>query len=94
MKSALNKILAFFGAKTVGVKYKTIEYVRHARRRMKWRQISEEEVVRTLSSPDKTVVLEDNRYHVYKVIGSRNVRVTYRLSAGKVMVLTVVDKSD
>lgn len=33
---------------------KALRFVRHVRRRMKWRRISEEEVMLTLSNPDKT----------------------------------------
>lgn len=33
---------------------KALRFDRHARRRMQWRRISEEEVTLTLSSPDKT----------------------------------------
>ena len=94
MKSLLTKILVFLIGKRTGVKYKTLKYVRHARRRMKWRKISEEEVVRTLNDPGKVEALEENKYHAYKSIGSKNVRVTYRLSVDEIVILTVVDKSD
>ena len=94
MKSLLTKISAFFFGQKIGNKYKKIGYVRHARRRMKWRRISEEEVVKTLNNPDKTEALEENKYHAYKSIGPKNIRVTYRLSVDEVVVLTVVDKSD
>ena len=94
MKSLLTKISAFFLGKRTGAKYKTIRYVRHARRRMKWRKISEEEVVRTLNNPDKIEALEENKYHAYKLMGPKNIRVTYRLSVDEVVVLTVVDKTD
>ena len=73
---------------------KAVIYVRHARRRMQWRRISEEEVIQTLNNPDKIVPLEENKYHVYKMIGVRNIRVTYKLSGEDIVVLTVVDKSD
>jgi len=73
---------------------KVIEYVRHARQRMKWRKISEEEVRLTLDNPDKLILLEENKHHAYKVMNTRNIRVTYRLLKDSFVVLTVVDKSD
>ena len=91
----LAKIAAFLnGASSRRIKYKTIGYVRHARRRMKWRKISEEEIRRTLNNPDQVTPLEDNKYHAYKIIESRNIRVTYRLLTDALIVLSVVDKSD
>lgn len=96
MKNLLAKVVVFFDTvRNIGrVRYKTIVYVRHARRRMKWRKISEEEVVRTLNNPDKIEALEENKYHAYKLMGPKNIRVTYRLSVDEVVVLTVVDKTD
>ena len=71
-----------------------IDYIRHARRRMKWRKISEDEVTQTLNQPDKTFFLGEDKYHAYKIMGLRNIRVTYRSSGQDIIVLTVVDKSD
>ena len=93
MKNLLSKITSFFGG-SWKIKYKNIGYVRHARRRMKWRKISEEEVAQVLNDPEQTVPLEENKYHAYKIIGPRNIRVTYRMIDGEIVVLTVVDKSD
>ena len=61
---------------------------------MKWRRISENEVMQTLSRPDKTVPLGQDKYHAYKIMGSRNIRVTYKRFAEDITVLTVGDKSD
>jgi len=48
---------------------KALRFDRHARRRMKWRRISEEEVTLTLSNPDKTEQSIKGRINVYKTIG-------------------------
>ena len=57
---------------------KALRFDRHARRRMKWRRISEEEVTLTLSSPDKTEQSIKGRINVYKTIGTRYIKVTYK----------------
>ena len=57
---------------------KSLRFDRHARRRMKWRRISEEEVTLTLSNPDKTEQSIKGRINVYKTIGTRYIKVTYK----------------
>jgi hypothetical protein len=49
----------------------TVRFDRHARRRMKWRGITEEEVYLTLEKPDKTEQSIKGRINVYKVIRER-----------------------
>lgn len=95
MKNLLEKITAFFcGGNPRKVRYKSIECGRHARRRMKWRSISEEDVKQVLNNPDQIVALEENKWHACRAMGSRNIRVTYRISGDELIVLTAVDKSD
>lgn len=53
-----------------------IRFDRHARRRMKWRRISEEEVRQTLESPDQVEESVKGRTNVYKSIGQRFIKVT------------------
>ncbi len=72
---------------------KVIRFARHARRRMKWRIISEEEVKLTLSSPDKTEQSIKGRINVYKTIGTRYIKVTYKEFPDEVLIISVVDKS-
>ena len=72
---------------------KVLRFGRHARRRMKWRRISEEEVALTLSSPDKTEQSIKGRINVYKTIGMRYIKATYKEISDEVLIISVVDKS-
>ncbi len=65
---------------------KALRFDRHARRRMKWRRISEEEVTLILSSPDKTEQSIKGRINVYKTIGTRYIKVTYKEFSDEVLI--------
>lgn len=67
-------------------------YSGHARRRMQWRRISEEEVMLTLSNPDKTEQSIKGRVNVYKTIGTRYIKVTYKEFSDEILIISVVDK--
>ncbi len=73
---------------------KIIKYVRHARRRMKWRRISEPEVEQTLGNPDKIDIAQKGRKNAFKKVGKRYIRVSYRETENKIIVVSAVDKSD
>ncbi len=72
---------------------KAIRFDRHARRRMKWRKISEDEVNFVLNSPDKTEQSIKGRINVYKTLGSRYIKVTYKEFSDEIFSISVVDKS-
>jgi hypothetical protein len=72
---------------------RTIRFDRHARRRMKWRKISEDEVNLVLNSPEKTEQSIKGRTNVYKAIGSRYIKVTYKKFSEEILIISVVDKS-
>ena len=72
---------------------KNLRYDRHARRRMKWRRISEEEIALILSSPDKTEQSTKGRINVYKTIGTRYLKVTYKEFPDEILIISVVGKS-
>lgn len=71
---------------------KALRFDRHARRRMQWRRISEEEVMLTLSNPDKTEQSIKGRVNVYKTIGTRYIKVTYKEFSDEILIISVVDK--
>ena len=71
---------------------KSIKYDRHARRRMKWRKISNEEVENVLKSPDKIEQTEKGRINAFKIIGDRHLKVTYREFDVHILVISAVDK--
>ena len=70
-----------------------IKFDRHAKRRMKWRRISEEEVCLTLNTPDKIEESIQGRMNAYKSIGQRYIKVTYKKFSEEILVISVVDKS-
>ena len=72
---------------------RTIRFDRHARRRMKWRKISEDEVNLVLNSPEKTEQSIKGRTNVYKAIESRYIKVTYKEFPEGILIISVVDKS-
>lgn len=73
---------------------KPIKYDRHARRRMKWRRISQREVEQTLKEPDKTELTTYSRKNAFKRIESRYIKVTFRELEDEILVISAVDKSD
>lgn len=70
-----------------------IRFDRHAKRRMKWRRISEEEVYQTLNNPDKIEESIKGRINVYKSIGQRYIKVTYKKFSADILIISVVDKA-
>jgi chaperonin cofactor prefoldin len=70
-----------------------IRFDRHARRRMKWRRISEEEVKQTLEKPDKIEESVKGRTNVYKSIGQRFIKVTYKKFSDEILIISVVVKA-
>jgi hypothetical protein len=69
-----------------------IKFDRHAKRRMKWRRISEQEVYLALENPDKIEESIKGRTNAYKLIGKRYIKVTYKKTLEGVLVISVVDK--
>lgn len=72
---------------------KEIRFDRHARRRMKWRSISEQDVLEVLESPEKTEATIKGRLNVYKAIGNRYLKVTYKSYENHILIISAVDKS-
>lgn len=70
-----------------------IKFDRHAKRRMKWRRISEEDVCLTLENPDKVEASIKGRTNAYKAIGQRHIKVTYKEFSDKILVISAVDKA-
>lgn len=70
-----------------------IEYTRHARKRMKWRKISESEVESAVTSPDKLEPTE-NRLNAYKTIRGKMLKVTYVEFDDRTQVVTALWKGE
>jgi len=71
---------------------KRVRLDRHAKRRMKWRKISEEEVRLTLSKPDKVETSIKGRINFCKAIAERYIKVTCKELPDEILVISVVDK--
>ena len=70
-----------------------IHFSRHAKKQMRWRDISDEEVTSTLLHPEKTEPSIKGRKNVLKHIGHKWVKVTFPEEHGKIMVITAFDKN-
>lgn len=69
-----------------------IHFSRHARRQMKWRRVSDAEVLSVLDAPDRVEQSIDERSNAYKLVGDRLLKVTYVDEEGDVVVITVIEK--
>jgi hypothetical protein len=72
---------------------KNVRFDRHARRRMKWRKISEEEVLDALNRPERIEQSIRGRANVYKAVGAKHLKVTYREFSEEILVISVMDKA-
>ena len=59
---------------------------------MKWRRVSEAEVLSVLDVPDRTEQSVDERNNAYKQVGNQWLKVTHKDDAGNVVVITVIEK--
>lgn len=71
---------------------KTIQYTRHAKNRMKMRNISEAEVVEAINKNDFTESSVEDRINAWKKSGDKFIRVTYKNEPAKIVVITAVKK--
>ena len=59
---------------------------------MKWRRVSEAEIVAVLDNPDRVDQGLDNRRNAYKVLDDRFLNVTYVHEEQDIIVITVIEK--
>jgi hypothetical protein len=59
---------------------------------MKWRRVSESDVLRTLEKPDREEKSIGERINAYKVIDDRLLKVTYSHERFDTVVVTVIEK--
>lgn len=69
-----------------------VHFSRHARRQMKWRRASEEEVLRVLNNPARLEETIGERKTAYKLLGNRSLKVTYKDEKSETVVITVIEK--
>ena len=60
---------------------------------MQWRRISEEEVYLVIENPDKIEESLKGRINVYKSLGRRYIKVTYKKFSSEILIISVVDKA-
>ncbi len=68
---------------------KSIRYDRHAKRRMKEREVAEEEAEMAINNPDDIEPSIKGRKNAYKFIGNRFLRVTFKEETENILVITV-----
>ena len=69
-----------------------IKFDRHASHRMKWRGISEAEVILTLENPEKIEDTIKGRKNAYRLIEGRFIKVTYKIFPEEILVISAVVK--
>ena len=69
----------------------TIKYTRHAKNRMRWRRISQQEVEDCIANPDVTEASTTGRINAWRAVDQGYVRVTFR-DNDEILVITVVRK--
>ena len=71
---------------------KPVKYTRHAKNRMLWRRITEEEIESAINDPDFSEHVNDDKKNVWKKVLEKYLRVTYKEDAKKILVITAVKK--
>lgn len=61
---------------------------------MRWRNITEQEIIKVIREPDRKERLTTDKFHFYKSIYNRYLRVTIVLEESRIIIISAVDKSD
>jgi hypothetical protein len=59
---------------------------------MKWRRVSEAEVLSVVNAPDRIEQSIEDRRNAYKLVGNRPLKATYVEEEGDVVIVTVIEK--
>jgi len=70
----------------------TLIFSRHAKRQMKWRMITEDDVKLTINSPDRVEDTIRGRKNVYKMLEGRTLKITYTQKDQDLVVITAMVK--
>lgn len=65
-------------------------FSRHAKRRMQWRQILEEEVKAVITSPDRLMETAKGRMNAWKQVNQKLLKVTYKMEHDTITIVTVI----
>lgn len=72
---------------------KPIKFTRHARNRMCWRKISQQEIEIALKNPDRVNRIDD-KFSCFKYIQDKNIKVIFVIENDQIVVISAFDKSD
>lgn len=70
-----------------------IHFSRHAKKQMKWRKISQEEVENTIMSPEKSEDSIKGRKNAFKHIDKKWIKVTFKEESDIITIITAIDKN-
>lgn len=70
----------------------TLIFSRHAKRQMKWRMITEDDVKLAINSPDRIEDTIRGRKNVYKMLEDRTLKITYTQEDQDLVVITAMVK--
>jgi hypothetical protein len=71
-----------------------IRFCRHARRQMKWRKITEEEVRTAVINPDRLEDTRKGRKNALKTTQGRLLKITYKPEGDAVTVITAMARGE
>ena len=69
-----------------------MKFSRHARRQMKWRKISEDDIGEVVNTPDYIEYSISGRINAFKMIQGRLLKVTYKAEENEIIVITAMVK--
>lgn len=70
-----------------------IYFSRHAKRQMKWREITEEEVNSVLESPDDLRESIKGRKKARKHVGEKEIEVVFKEETDRIVIVTAINKT-
>ena len=69
-----------------------MKFSRHARRQMKWRKISEDDIGEVVKNPDYFEYSVHGRINAFKMIQGRLLKITYKAEDNEIIVITAMVK--
>jgi hypothetical protein len=69
-----------------------IELSRHARRHIRWREITEDEIIEVINNPERVEDAMHGKKNAFRKIGDRLLKVTYKHKDQKLVIITAVIK--
>ena len=71
-----------------------LKFSRHARRQMRWRMITEEDVKVVIDNPDRLEDTIKGRKNAFKALGDKALKITYKCEDDNIIVITAMVKGD